>query len=495
MPASGGILLLPPGTFNIGTSTLLVDKPITIEGSGGSLIGDGALNPIRAVTTIVSTSPTADAIRVTAIGATLENFAVVNSQGTLPTAGAGINLLAGSQAKLDGVTVFGFWENVRVSGVYWSINQCHLYDPVNDGLIVDNIGSQYYDHADAGVIDSIISMMYRTYNANAAIKWVSGGGARIIGNKINGGNQPGNSPGPNAGKFAYGIDFAPTANTVVDIDIHSNSIANCRVNHIRITQSGSGQVQWFSIHGNQINVGLAGQVAILISAATSGAANNIRHGQVEGNVMTALPGRGIEVNNATAIAIGRQRWNTTTDVLVTIGAAAIGCFVDEQDAAGISAVDILVDSRPYNNNQNLDGRVEHVYQRQVHIDAVSTPASAFTFGLAGADPLILDVSVTGMTTNAAANSFSRKPAILRQRRVATSPYNLGTVTLATLGTDEAAGDATASTVQLVFDVTTANQVTVKVQTSDATQVRFTGVVRVSVAGRPAKVRKPAVTGV
>ena len=462
LPVGGGIIQLRAGAYAV--SSLTFTKPVTLLGLGGSLLGDGALSPIRAVTTIICDSATADCLTFNAIGVTLRDFAVVNTAGTTPTAGTGIKLAAASQAHISGVSVVGFWNCVETSGNYFMVTGCHIYDPVNYGIFLNNQTSPYFDHADMVIANSVISHLFKTYNGAAGVRWESGGGVRILGCKINGGAMPGNS---SAGKFGYAIDVACADGVSTgDFVINGNSLANFTSAGIRITLKGPTYAGTAlidtSITGNQINVSTAG-VGVDLGAPTEAANNNVRNIVVADNVFANLGASAIRANNMTGLFIGPNVYDNVTGPLIRLGAGSYtgGLVNANVDMAGqnvrADAIDLIQDWRSLSSTNRIhDGVIHHRYRRHAAVRATNTWQTVFTFtpfalGSRGsAGRFKFSVSGNNGATGPIAGVYERLWAVTNN---ASSP------TLATVGADTTAG---AGEIAVQFVLST-NKVTVQVQ--------------------------------
>lgn len=477
---------IPAGTFRI--SSLMFNSVMTFVGCGGSIGGDGELSPERAVTTLVSTSPTADALTFTAAGVTLRDFALVNNSTTPPTGGRGILLTKASQAYIEGVTVLGFWDNVEARGVYWSMHACHLYDPVHYGLHVNNQGAAYVDHGDFGITGNIISAMYREYEAVAAVQWESGGGIRFVGNKINAAAQPGNGA---TRRFQYGLRFDARDDTATgDLVITGNSIANCSVALVRITQTGDGYFGYFNITGNQINVGDDTCVGVHVGAGDEAHLQNIVDGLIADNVFHDFPGSSIVVDWAMNVNIGEnvhKNVGTNGSPVVRLGtgvqsATPIGASVASQAVRGDN-ITILEDWRTHGNDSPRQGTMAHDYQRAWHETVAGNDQAMYRIGVMQNGAALVTVRVTG--TNWDTN---RQFTIEETKYLWRSWSN--SVTHETVGVPIAAG--VAADMQITYDtVTYPGQVVILVRSTNPAWPNVDAEVQVTAQGGVQIVHKGA----
>jgi hypothetical protein len=469
LPSTGGSIQLGTGAFYL-NGALSFTKQVALRGWGGQFTGDASANPPRAITTIYVTTGNTDGITSAAHGCLFADFALVNTSGTTPTAGTGLNLTASSQAALSRVSVVGFYNNVQTNGVYFTIDSCHLWDAVNYCLYLNNTTAGYLDHGDLGIHNCDFGGFYKTWNPVAAIRWEGGGGLRIIGNKINGGIQPGNS---SAGKCQVGIDLmAADGVSTGDLTIVGNSIANFSVSGIRIGLKGPSNTGGFinvSITGNQINVGSGSAVGITLGTPTSATLNQIRSVDITGNVFYNLPGSSIVAQNMTSLQVGMNNHDTIGSPIILLGTngsftgGLTGVTILPQQTQA-DAIDLIQDWRSQNNtNRNLDGRIQHEYRRHAHITAANVWQTQFvltpwsTGGTGSAGRIKFTVSGTNGATGGFAGVYDRLWSITN---------NLATPTFVVVGTDTTAG-AGQFAVQFVAS---ANTITIQVQIITAATV-------------------------
>lgn len=450
MPSTGGVLFLPPGTYKIGT--LNFTKPITILGSGGSLLGDGALSPIRAITTLVTTSSTADALVFTSPGITLRDFALVNDAGSTPSAGIGIKALIpnASQMTMNGVTVVGFFDNVQANGVYWTVTGCHNYDPVRYGWYMPKGDTNYNDHGDMGITNSVFSGMFKSWNPTAFIRWESGGGLRLTGSKLNGGQQP-YSPGGVAGKPAVCLDIAVADGVQTgSFTISGNSISGGTTAQVRLGQTGStldGIISKISIVGNDIGVGY-GTGDGIIAGSDNAHSSAIRDVVISGNNFAGVV-NSISGGSCASLIIGKNAHNTVTRCILLNQYNGSFRQIAPQDVPNYTTQVLYQVSRDLDQANLQADVVEHEYGYAFALSSGLTAKNMMAVkaaqGSTRGGSFLLDVTVTGYYDGTG-------PFYLKQRRVGTWT-NSGSVTVTTAGTDESTG-AGAASVSLTYTVST-----------------------------------------
>lgn len=493
LPAGGAWVGMPntlpglPGTSYTLNGPVAITKPVKLVGAGGGIVGDSAASP-AAPSTIYVNTPDTDGLTVSAAGCTFEDFAVVNTSGTTPTAGAGIKDAAMSNSTLRGVTVLGFYNCLDLGGTYYTVDSCHIYDPVNYGAYLHAASAPYNDHGDMGIHNTVFSSWTKNRNWPATIRYESGGGLRFIGNKINGGGQPGQSA---LGHPLIGIDLVATAASS-SLTIIGNSISACEQRMVSLT----GAAGWadITISGNEIATGLgAGNACIGVYVNYTG--SSIHEVEITGNDFFNLAGGGIVTGAVLGLHIGPNHFGTgVVGPLISIasgvlGNVALGVRVDKQSIGTLDSIDIVKDNRNasitnagFSSSANvLAGGVDYDYQRNVILTANGVWQTEFIIKVPRATGGVIEVELSGqngITGNS--SGASRKGVYIKQVRafdVSTSDV----VTLTTVGTDVANGAGAAFlAVQYVL---AANQITVQVQTTDATQLWFGGACRCKASGK------------
>lgn len=490
LPSTGGQLELGAGVFYI-NAELPIAKCIDVCGAGGGIAGAANASTSVGPTTINCLSATANGFNVTAHGCSFRNFSLVNTNAGTPSAGAGILATSFNGGLVDRVTIVGFYNNLDLGGVYYHVTNNNIYDAVNYGLYMhapgDAISPSYLDHGDMIVANNVFSGWKKTYASAANLRYESGGGLKITGNKFNSGGQPGNI---SAGVAAYCIDLMVADGcTTSSLVITGNSISGWASNtaNIRIGQAGTtGKYVNTVIVGNEITVGVRG----LIYGASSAAADYIANMECSGNIFAYMSAAGITLSNCREVDLGRNEWRQCSSPFIHLGASpdtgsgVLGVRVAPQSIGQHDAVDIIQDDRKFSNGIYATGSgVDYDYTRGMYITANGVWQTACVLTIPNGSGGIIELDVDGQNGNAAHNSGNNKGVAIRQTR-AYDVNTSGVVTLTTVGTDVSVGTGAAFTA--VQFVTGTNTVTIQVQTTDGTQLSLWAGARVCVDGKLTK---------
>jgi hypothetical protein len=465
LPARGGLIQLRAGVYAITAGGLAFTKQVTLVGAGGTLSGDGGTTPPRALTTLTYAYATGTPITLSAPGSILKDFALVNNAGATPTAGSGIDATAsgnsGSQFRMVGVTVLGFWNNVAISGVYYMIDSCHFYDAVNWGVFAATSSAAYYDHGDQGIINCVFVGLTTTRSGAAAVRWESGGGLRFTGNKINGLTQPGNA---SVGSWVVGLDacVADGVSTSVLV-VTGNSIEACSGQCVLVHQKGTtGTFSKVVVVGNELAIS---GTALWLDCTTAGQVSDVLFSN---NVITdALM---VWARRVKGLVIGANRlirW-TSNAIRIDVGCSDYQIEMPHTTGAGILLSDASVDD----NTHNVAARINHHYVREI---PTTTSPTVFTplykFSLVAYQSAIINVRLVG--TVSTVGTFAIDATRLLTRNAS------GNVVLTTIGTDTTNGGA----VQFAFDVASvAGEVLIKVASPLATSNDVAGIATVKLDG-------------
>lgn len=242
VPATGGAVYLPPGTYRT-SGGLTVSRPTTILGAGSATTDGGP-----AITRVDCTSPTANLFTVTAAPTTFDSLSLRNVAETTPTAGAGIYVSAagGDLNRYYDLHVDRFWTDVNIQdGAGWFMRNCYLNGPVKYALRIAH--ADLPDGGDQSIVGC--NIVAENGTPDAGIYWESGGGLKLVNTKINCRTGSGFLDG-------ISVNIADHAHTA-DILVSNNSIEACRRDGIRVTQQGSGDshLEELVIVGNQIAPG------------------------------------------------------------------------------------------------------------------------------------------------------------------------------------------------------------------------------------------------
>lgn len=478
LPDRSEINLLP-GALRT-SSPLVFPNQVTLRGGGGAIGGAGELVTERTVTAFIFSHPTADCLVFEGAGNTLRDFAVIHT-GSAPSAGAGIRLKKATNGSMSGVTVLGFSTLVWSDGVYWNMSGCWLYDPAKYGLHVSNTASDYTDHGDFGIVNNVISAMYREYEAIAGVQWESGGGIRFVGNKINAAAQPGN---PSTRRFEYGLYFNSRNDVQTgDLVIDGNSIANCSKAMVRITQTGNGYFGYVNVTGNQINVGDDTCVGIHVGAQDVSHFQNIRDVHVGGNVFHDFPGSSVIVDYAANIDIGRNVHKNVGSPVIRLGtgvqsAVPIGASVASQSVAG-DDVTLIEDWRSHGVDSPREGTMTHDYQRAWHETTINNDQTMFRVGAMQDGAIIATIRISGYGWD-----FGNRQFAIEEKKFF-SRQGGGSMNHTTIGTRVNMGNGAADiaiTYDCPWEGPNAGQCLIKVRVTNATFPNVDAEVQVTLQG-------------
>lgn len=485
LPSTGGEVRLSAGVFYI-AGEITVTKPVKITGAGGGIAGDAGTVVSVAPTTINVTSQTENGFNVSASGCTFRDFALVNTYVGTPTAGAGILSTSNTTTTIDSLTVLGFWNLLDLGGVYYSVTNCRLYDGVNYYVYHHSPGLSYDDHGDFVIANCVLSGWAKSYTATAQLRWESGGGIKIVGNKFNGATQPGNS---GAGKALYCIqlliaDGKSTGSLVVTGNSISSAVgttANLYIGQLGPTKDGtftSGLIT-----GNEFAVGVLG-VVIEGNAAHAAALKGFR---ISENIFSFFSSSAIKLRYVRRCHIGQNSHNGTTgsSPIIDIPDLTSDCSamsVDKQhlDELMVSR-DIVRDNRSIGNTvTSLNNGVVYDYTHGLAISTVSTWTQVFKIEITNQIAGKFTFDIDGRSTDSGNTGVNRKGVCWRQER-SFDVSSSGVVTLATIGTDFSAG-AAAAFINIRYTLTT-NFIAFEVQTTDVTNCVLWGMARLRVNGK------------
>jgi hypothetical protein len=359
MPSTGAQLQFGAKTYKT-SATLLVNKPMTVEGYGaGTLrnqvdglgLRDVSISRINFTPTSGFNTP---AITVQADGVEFSRLRVSYKGASAPLSGCnGIYVqTGGNRGIIDKCLIDGFYWNIDwANGSEWSVINNQLYGFTFGGLRINNCGQR-----DAG--DQVIhgNWFYPSTAGNAAccIKVESGGGGKYTQNKCNSSYDGG------GGKASYGIWIQLALNgqakadgsgvwaergsgvTTVDALISANSFENLALHGVFLDSSGGrNRYQAVTVVGNQFGYLAPGGYAVY--------ADGVINCAISGN--SSVQCRGIFVDNSTIVTIGANSWHAMNDTatvpLISINSNSnTSCTVD-------TAVQTIASPTTYNANQYL----------------------------------------------------------------------------------------------------------------------------------------------
>jgi len=208
IPATGGTLILSNKSYDLSSTPLTINKPITIIGQGGE---DTYLQHKK--TLIFTSSATANMVTVSHPGFMMSGVGFKNTnanvtagsglkidiRGTHPTNNAAFPDGVGSNFNLRECTFNGFYRNVDIVNAFeWNITDCMFQNSKQAAIKVAS--EQLPDGGDGNITGCQI--LAGKYGGGNAVLQNSSGGLKISNSKIN-------SSRGGLGKFADAIVFIP----------------------------------------------------------------------------------------------------------------------------------------------------------------------------------------------------------------------------------------------------------------------------------------------
>jgi hypothetical protein len=219
---TGKLVYYPTGTYNFTRITM----------TAGGITGDGKLSILRTTDTssndvITYTSVDPTGILINTVGGLFQNFTLLASTPTQKSAGAGIRISPanyGGSPNEDYLTICQglYIRNIPIGisftfASYFTVTNCSFAFFTVAGIYTDMNNALFQDNGDNTIIGNTFFTNFATSPSGRGI-WYRTGGARIIGNKINGGS--------------IGVDINPLRGTSIAV-VEGNSIENQTVNAIR----------------------------------------------------------------------------------------------------------------------------------------------------------------------------------------------------------------------------------------------------------------------
>src|SRR5574343_46521 len=243
VPVGGGIVPFPARIYLVPSGGLTCDAPVTISGAGFGDYEDGG-------TRLRCTSSTATLLTLSSPGSTVQVVCFENTSGTRPTAGAGLLCTDFDWGRVDRCGFIGFWNGLQVdAGYFYTVRDSTFLAPRNYGAYLRNTASGQTDHGDWAVIGCNFSKYGDSTTGGTAIRWESGGGIRLVGNKINSGTQPGY---PSTGYWQRGIDIALTSGSTSVCVVVGNSVEGMSTGDGIRVAGAAGTFHSITITGNEI---------------------------------------------------------------------------------------------------------------------------------------------------------------------------------------------------------------------------------------------------
>ena len=219
---TGKLVYYPKGTYNF--------TKITI--ASGGITGEGKLSILRTTDTssddvITYTSVDPTGILINTVGGLFQNFTLLASSATQKAAGAGIRISPANYAGSPNEDYLTICQGLYIRNLpigisftlssYFTVVGCSFGFFTIAGIYTDMNNALFQDNGDNTIIGNTFYTNAATSPSGRGI-WYRAGGARIIGNKINGG--------------LIGVDINPLRGTSIAI-VQGNSIENQTGNAIR----------------------------------------------------------------------------------------------------------------------------------------------------------------------------------------------------------------------------------------------------------------------
>lgn len=269
LSGGGMVTLSTPGTYFV-TGPIVISKPLRfvciansdgyastnlntgVNGSQPALYSNESRN---ASVRIATTQSTGNLFEINSHGVTFEGVHIENQSVTEPTSGSAIRVgTTGSPANgfgMIGCSTYRNYIDIDFSNsVAWTVSNCRLIGWVKYGIRVNN--SENFDESDALVIGNWIMSGKNAASPDAGIYWQSGGGLRVIGNKI---SRIGATAAADAVRLKKGIWINPSNGVTTSVFIITgNSIEACNEDNILLdTTLNGGSIGIMTIVGNEFN--------------------------------------------------------------------------------------------------------------------------------------------------------------------------------------------------------------------------------------------------
>lgn len=265
VPAAGARVVFPPGIYSVPSGGLSCANPVTIEGRGGA--ATDVLTPYWSdgISQINVSSGTATALTLTGSGTTISHLSL-RCTGTPAATGVGVSIGSGggNGNRYVGLTIRGFYINMdHKYGTEWFATDCLFYDYGLYGMKVQNLDET--DGGDMGIHNCLFYGGPTNVNADAGLRWESGGGIRIVGCKFNHRGAVANYPD-------HCIDFAINDGVATgEAYIVGNGISAATTAALRFRNNGTtGTFSGITVVGNLIVPLVTTSYPILIDPPSTG---------------------------------------------------------------------------------------------------------------------------------------------------------------------------------------------------------------------------------
>lgn len=262
LPATGGTIRLDAGPYRFAPDGVSLAKPVHLIGSGPSAASTTVLDSTFSGigSRIECASPTGVAVAVNSDGCSFEKLSVVYTGPSTPTAGAGLQIATkGKSTRVVDCAFVGQWVPLEfVQGYEWMVDRCAILNPVKHGIKIQN--TAIHDGGDGIISNSMIVSRAASGNPEAGIEWMSGGGLKVTGTKIN---------CAATSKFGVGVHYNILDDVVTGITVLSgNSFENMDYGVLMVHKgpANSGVFKYGTFCGNEIVANVYG-IAVVPSAA------------------------------------------------------------------------------------------------------------------------------------------------------------------------------------------------------------------------------------
>jgi hypothetical protein len=262
---TGSVVYYPKGTYNFTKVTI----------ASGGIVGEGKLTILRTTDTssddvITYTGVDPTGLLINTVGGLFQNFTLLATSATQKAAGAGIHVLPANYGGSPNENYLTICQGLYIRNLpiglsftlssYFSVVDCSFAFFTIAGVYTEINNATFQDNGDNAIIGNTFFTNAATSPSGRGV-WYRSGGARIIGNKVNGG--------------LIGIDVNPIRGTSIAI-VEGNTVENQTLNAIRAFIGSdfiaSGAFDGFSFLqfvGNQIGGYQLGGPAISINSYAS----------------------------------------------------------------------------------------------------------------------------------------------------------------------------------------------------------------------------------
>lgn len=249
---AGGLLFVPAGRYRF-ASTVTIGKPVQIAGAirtgANPVMGAQILDTTGAVTPFDVQS---DHVTFRELGFSCSAAASAVAAGLAE----GIRFTSGNYCAIERCRFAGWWIGVHVEAGYgWIWRDCYVVNQFKYGALIRNTTG--VDAGDQLMEGFQFDADMTTHVPDAAIRYESGGGLKMVGNKIT--------------HHGIGLDLAVADGAATSVlTMTGNSLELQTVNCVRLGRAGTtGTYARIVIAGNQLSANAAAQGGISINDGIS----------------------------------------------------------------------------------------------------------------------------------------------------------------------------------------------------------------------------------